>query len=134
LKELILLDLLSIILPKGGCVMKKFTVLFLIFICLTFTIIGLKPAFPVSTTNIFTQGIYKLSDFNRSKNGVYSVSNVSTTDNMSIIITDVEQNILQAIRLKPNSEKHNTIPINPNDTVILLGKGAVYINALELTE
>ena len=114
--------------------MKRFTVLFLIFVCLTFIAIGLKPVFPVSATNTFTQGIYKVSDFTHSKNGVYSVSNVSITDYMGIIITDEEQNILQDIRLKPNSEKHNTIPISPNDTIILLGKGTVYINPLELTQ
>ncbi|NRT77887.1 hypothetical protein [Clostridium beijerinckii] len=114
--------------------MKRFSVLFLIFLSLTFTIIGLKPVFSISTTNIYKQGIYTLSDFNTAKDGVYSVSNVSATENMSIIITDKEQNILQSIRLKTNSEKHNTIPIDPNDTIILLGKGAVYINPVELTE
>ena len=109
--------------------MKKFNVLFLIFLCLTFIVIGLKPAF--ATTNIFTQGIYKLSDFNPSKNGIYSVSNVSATDYMGIIITDEDQNIFQVIRLKPNSEKYNTIPILPNYTIILIVKGEVYFNPVE---
>lgn len=114
--------------------MKRFTVLLLVFLCLTLTVFGIKPAFPVTISNTFNQGIYKISDFNPSKNSVYSVQNVSSKDNMSIIITDEEQNILQSIRLKPNSEKHNTIPIGPNDTIILLGKGAVFVNPLELTE
>ena len=112
--------------------MKRFTVLFLIFLCLTFIVIGLKPAFAVVTTNTFTEGIHKLSDLNPSKDGIYSVSNVSPTDNISIIITDENQNILQVIRLTTNSEKHNTIPILPNYTITLLGKGEVYFNPLEL--
>jgi len=111
--------------------MKKFTVLFLIFLCLTFIGIRLKPAF--AATNTFTEGIYKLSDFNPSKNDIYSFSNVSSTDNISIIITDENRTILQAIRLLPNSEKHNTIPILPSYRIILLGKGEIYINPLELT-
>ncbi|AWK49582.1 hypothetical protein DIC82_19265 [Clostridium beijerinckii] len=112
--------------------MKRFTVLFLTFLCLTFIVSGLKPAFAALTTNNLTQGIYTLSDFNHSKDDIYSVSNISSTDTMSIIITDEDQNILQAIRLTPNSEKHNTIPILPNYTIILLGKGEVYINPVEL--
>lgn len=112
--------------------MKRFNVLFLIFLCLTFSVIGLKPVFAVVNTNTFTQGIHKLSDFNPSKDGIYSVSNVSSTDNISIIITDENQNILQVIRLTANSEKHNTIPISPNYTITLLGKGEVYINPVEL--
>ena len=91
--------------------MKSFTVLLLSFLCLTFIVIGLKPAFAVVTTNTFTEGIHKLSDLNPSKDGIYSVSNISDTDNISIIITDENQNILQVIRLTTNSEKHNTIPI-----------------------
>lgn len=114
--------------------MKRFSILFLIFLFLTFTIVGLKPAFPVVTTNIYKQGIYTLSDFSPAKDGVYTISNVSATYYMGVIIADEEQNILQDIRLKPNSEKHNTIPIGPNDTVILLGKGEVYINPQELTQ
>lgn len=114
--------------------MKKIIGLFLIFLCLTSTVIGLKPAFPISTTNTYPEGIYKLSDFNPSKSGVYTVSNVSTTYYMGVIITDEEQKILQDIRLKPSSEKHNTVPIGPNDKIILLGKGEVYINPKELTE
>lgn len=112
--------------------MKRFNILFLIFICLTFSVIGLRPAFAVGTTNTFTEGIYKLSDFNTSKDGIYSVSNVSATNNMSIIITDDNQNILQVIRLTANSEKHNTIPILTNYTITLLGKGEAYINPVEL--
>jgi hypothetical protein len=53
---------------------------------------------------------------------------------MAIIITDEEQNIFQSIRLKTNSEKHNTMPISPNDTIILLGKRSIYINPVELTQ
>lgn len=114
--------------------MKRFSILFLIFLSLTFIAFGLKPVFSATASNTFTQGIYKLSDFTPSTNGVYSISNVSATYYIGVIITDEDQNILQDIRLKPNSEKHNTIPINSNDTIILIGKGEVYINPQELTQ
>ena len=106
--------------------MKRFTVLFLICLCLTFILIGLKPAF--ATTNTFTEGIYKLSDLNPSKNGVYFFSNVSSTDNIYMIIMDENQTIHHSILL-PNSEQHITVPILPNYRVILLGKGEMYFNA-----
>ena len=106
--------------------MKRFTVLFLIFLCLTFIVIGLKPAF--ATTNTFTQGIYKLSDFNPSKSNIYFFSNVSIKDNMYMIILDENQDIIHSIRLLPNSEQHITVPILPNYRVILIGKGEMYFN------
>jgi len=109
--------------------MKKFTVLFLIFLCLTFNTIGLKPAF--ATTNTFTQGIYKLSDFNPSKSNTYYFSNISSTDKIYFMILDENQVIVHAIRLLPKSEEHITVPILPSYRVIILGKGEVYFTPKE---
>lgn len=104
--------------------MKKFTVLFLFSLCLTFIVIGLKPAFAVNNT--FTEGIYTVSDFIPSKNNIYLFSNVSMTDNIYMIIMDENKTIRHSILLLPNSEKHITVPILPNYRVILLGKGELY--------
>ena len=104
--------------------MKKSIILFLIFLCLSFSIIELKSAFAVANT--FTQGIYKVSDFIPSKNGIYMFSNVSATDNMYMIIMDENKTIHHSILLLPNSEKHITVPILPDYRVIILGKGEVY--------
>ena len=109
--------------------MKSFTVLLLSFLCLTFIVIGLKPAF--ATTNTFIEGIYKVSDFNPSKNGIYLFSNVSPTDNIYMIIMDENQTIHHSILLLPNSEQHITVPILPYYRVILLGKGEMYFNPQE---
>lgn len=113
--------------------MKRFIVLFSIFLCLALIGIKLKPTFAVTTTNNLTEGIYGLSDFNPSKNGIYSVSNTSRMDSITIIITNENQAILQVIRLSPGSEKHNTVPILPEYRVVLLGKGEVFVNPVELT-
>ncbi|WP_315079922.1 hypothetical protein [uncultured Clostridium sp.] len=109
--------------------MKRFTVLFLIFLCVTFNVIGLKPAFAIGNT--FTQGIYQLSDFNPSKNNTYFFSNISSTNTIYFIVLDENQVILHAIRLTPDSEEHITVPILPNYRVVILGKGEVYITPEE---
>lgn len=109
--------------------MKRFTVLFLIFLSVTVNIIGLKTTFAI--TNTFTQGIYKSSDFIPSKSNVYSFSNISSTDGVYLIILDENQVINHAIRLQPNSQKHVTVPILPNYRVIILGKGEIYFEPKE---
>jgi hypothetical protein len=109
--------------------MKKCTALFLIFLCLTFNVIGLKPAF--AAANTFTQGIYKLSDFNPSKSNTYRFSNISKTNKIYLIILDENQVILHSIRLLPDSEEHITVPILPNYRVIMLGKGELYFTPKE---
>jgi len=111
--------------------MKRFTVLFLFSLSLTFIAIGSKPAFATIntsfvTTNTFTEGIYEVSNFNPSKDGIYVFSNVSPTDNIYMIIMDENQTVYHTILLKPNSEKHITVPILTNYRVIFLGKGEMY--------
>ena len=56
----ILIVILFNTLTERRCMMKKFTILLLIFLCLSFNIIGLKPAFAVDAT--FKEGIYTFSD------------------------------------------------------------------------
>ena len=109
--------------------MKKFTAILLIFLCLTFNTRGAMVTF--ASTNIFTQGIYKLSDFNPSKKNIYIFSNISSTEKAYFMILDENQVIVHAIRLLPNSEKHITVPILPSYRVIVLGKGEVYVTPEE---
>ncbi|PRR82504.1 hypothetical protein CLVI_16390 [Clostridium vincentii] len=104
--------------------MKRFTVLSLIFLCLIFNVIGVKPVFAISNT--FKEGIYNVSDFNPSKNEIYLFSNVSSTDKIYMIIMDENLNMQHSILLLPKSEKHITVPILPTYRVILIGKGEMY--------
>ncbi|GEP66543.1 hypothetical protein CBE01nite_43110 [Clostridium beijerinckii] len=106
--------------------MKRFTILFLIFLCLTFSVIRLIPAFAVG--NIFTQGIYKLSDFNFSKTGIFTIQNISNTEGMYLYILDENQVVMESIRLRPSTQKLDTVPIKPNYIVLIIGKGEVYLN------
>ena len=104
--------------------MKKFTVIFLIFLCLTFSVIRLIPAFAVGNT--FTQGIYKLSDFNVSESNSFTVSNPTPTTGMFLIIFDKNVNVLEAIRIIPNSEKFDLMPIMPDYRILIFGKGELH--------
>ena len=105
--------------------MKKFTILFLIFLCLSFNIIGLKPAFSISAT--FKQGIYKLSDFNISSGNIYVVSNISKSDSVRVFIFDKNYIPIQDIKLNPNSLNIDTVPMMPEYIFVVTGDGEVTI-------
>ena len=104
--------------------MKRFVAIFLIFLCLTFSVIRLIPAFAVG--NVFTQGIYKLSDFNISNTGIFTIQNVSETEGMYLYILDENQVVMESIRLTPSTQKLDTIPIKPNYIILIIGKGELY--------
>ena len=105
--------------------MKKFTSLFLIFLCLSFNIIGLKPAFSVATT--FKQGIYKLSDFNISSGNIYNVSNISKTNSVRVFIFDKDYIPIQDIKLDPYSLNIDTLPMTNEYILAVTGGGEVTI-------
>lgn len=104
--------------------MKKVTVIFLIFLCLSFNLIRLKPVFAIGNT--FTQGIYKLSDFNISDTGIFTIQNISTTEGMYLYILDENQVVMESIRLIPSIQKLDTVPIKPGYVILIIGKGEVY--------
>lgn len=107
--------------------MKRFTVIFLIFLCLTFSVIRLIPAFAVG--NIFTQGIYKLSDFNISNTSIFTIQNISKTEGMYLYILDENQVVIESIRLVPSIQKLDTVPIKPDYIILIIGKGEVYFTS-----
>ena len=104
--------------------MKKFTVLFLIFLCLSFNIIGLTPAAAVSDT--FKEDIYTTADLKVSPDNVYSITNISK-NNMHVFIFNQNELTVQNELLLPGSPKKDTIPILPGYTIAVLGKGDVTI-------
>lgn len=105
--------------------MKKFTILFLIFLCLFSNIIGLKPAFSVSNT--FKQGIYNLSDFKISSGNIYIVSNISKTNSVRVIIFNKNYIPIQDVKLDPNSLNIDTVPMMPEYILVVTGGGEVTI-------
>ena len=105
--------------------MKKFTIIFLILVCLLFNIIMIIPAF---AANVFKEGIYKASDFNFSSENTYNVQNISSTDSVYILIFDINQLQMQSIRLIPKSASYNLIPLKTSYRVVVVGKGEVFID------
>ena len=103
--------------------MKKFLLIFLITIFLSFNLTHL--AFAV---NIFKEGIYKAADFNFSAENTYSVQNVSPKDSVYILLFDENQLQLQSIRLDPQSDKYNLLPLKPDYRIVIVGKGEVFID------
>lgn len=105
--------------------MKKIKTIFLIILLISFNVFGMVP---VSAANTFKEGVYKAVDFNFSEGNLYSVQNISSTDDVYIQLFDEKQTILQAIRLTPNSPKFNLISLKPDFRIVIVGKGQVYIS------
>jgi hypothetical protein len=105
--------------------MKKYIVLFLISLCLSFSIISVTPAFAVTS---FKEGVYKLENFNFSPDNLYSVENVNKTDTALVLIFDENQLIIQTVALKPNTPKVALLPLQPNYRLVIIGKGQVIVS------
>ena len=105
--------------------MKKCTILFLIFLCLFFNVIGLKVAFAVDAT--FKEGIYTVANFDASPSNAYIIKNVSKTNSIRILIFDQYNNDIQTIKLEPVSIENDVITIRPNYIIVLVGNGEVMI-------
>ena len=108
--------------------MKRFIGIFLISLYLTFNVTRLKPALAISG-NLFSQGIYKSSDLNISKSDIFTIQNVSTEKRMYLYILDENQVIVESIRLLPNIQKFDTVPLKPNYVILIVGEGQVYLTS-----
>ena len=104
--------------------MKKYTILFLIFLCLLFNMISVTPVFAATS---FKEGVYKAADFNFSQDNVYNVQNISSDHSVYVLLYDENQLGIQSIRLEPNSAKYNLRPLKPNYRIVIVGNGEVFI-------
>jgi hypothetical protein len=105
--------------------MKKFAIIFSMFLLIFLNTTRIINSY---AENTFTEGIYKAADFNISEGNLYSVSNVSDTNDVYVQLFDENQIILQAIRLTPKSPKFNLIALKPDYRIVIVGKGQVYIS------
>ena len=109
---------------KGGLSLKKLTLSFLIFLCISLNIFGITSAYAVNT---FKEGVYKVSDFNLSPNNLYTVQNISK-NSLYLVVFDESQTGIQAIKLAPNSLKYNLVPLNPDYRIVIVGNGEAFIS------
>ncbi len=105
--------------------MKKSTVILLILITLVLSTFASTRVF---AENIFTEGVYKATDFNISLNETYLVQNVSANDSVFLTLYDENQLIIQSIRLQPKSAKYNLIPLKPEYRIVIVGNGQIFID------
>lgn len=102
--------------------MKNFILIFLIsiFLFLNITTYGFA-------ANIFKEGVYKAEDFNFSTESTYSVQNVSSNNEVYLLLFDENQLQIQSIRLNPQSAKYNLLPLKPDYRIVIVGNGDVFI-------
>ena len=105
--------------------MKKYTILFLIFLCLLFNTISLTP---VLADTSFKEGVYKAADFKFSVDNLYYIQNNSLSDNVFVLLFDENQLQIQSIRLGPKSLKYNLLPLKPDYRIVIVGNGNVFIS------
>ena len=105
--------------------MKKFTVLFLFFLCLSFNMISVTPVFAATS---FKEGVYKAADFKFSADNLYYIQNDSSSDNVFVLLFDENQLQIQSIRLGPKSLKYNLLPLKPDYRIVIVGNGNVFIS------
>lgn len=108
--------------------MKKFTVLFLMFLLLSVNWVKVY-ATPNKATNIFTENLYKPSDLNIVDTNVYSIENISNDKAIYVIVYNENQKILQAIQLGPKSKKYELIPIKPEYRIGVVGGGQMQLTS-----
>jgi hypothetical protein len=107
--------------------MKKFTILLLFFLCLSFNIIGIT-TLAVTPSNVLKEGVYKLSDLNISEGNLYDITNISPKEDAYIIVFDENFVIMQSIRLSTSIKSFNLVPLKTTYQLVVLGKTELYIN------
>lgn len=105
--------------------MKKFILVFSLFLCLSFSLC-IMPS--VAETKPLKQGFYTAGDLKLSPNTGHTVRNPSFSERVYILIFDSNQNFLQSIRLRPQSEKYNLIPLKDDYTIVIDGDGEAIIS------
>lgn len=106
--------------------MKKFIFAFLFFLCLSFNML-IVPSI-AEQKKIVKHGIYTLESLNLSPNTEYFIQNNSFNERIYVMIFDPTKNIIQTIRLWPQSQKFNLIPLENGYRIIVTGDGELVIS------
>lgn len=105
--------------------MRKFTVLLLSLICLSFNMLI---ATPVSAATVLKEGVYKVNELNLSSDIIYNIENTSTTNSINLFVFNKDEVIQQSIRLQPKSPKYNLLPLQADYKISIIGKGEALIS------
>lgn len=102
--------------------MKRFITAFLFVLCLFFVNTTISYA---DIPKDIEQGIYTIDTLNLSPDTDYDVQNNSFNERMLLVVYDSKPNIIQVIRLTPQSAKHNLKPLKNDYTILILGRGII---------
>lgn len=103
--------------------MKNFFISLLILLFLSFNI----TLIPLAIGNIFKEGLYTPSDLNLSSKPIYNIQNISSTDNVYVLVFDKTHSLYQSIRMEPNSPKY-VLSFGPDFRIAVIGKGEVFFS------
>lgn len=111
--------------------MKKFTIMFLFFLLLAFSINTISTV-AQPNTQTFSEGFYSISDLKLLPNVAYNVQNVSPVETF-VIIFDGDKKIQQSIRLEGNSIKYAMKPMKNDYRFIIFGSGKLAFTPTNIT-
>lgn len=101
--------------------MKKFILIFSIFLFLSFNVNTIAAVANVPEQKIFSQGFYNMKQLGLSENIPYSIQNISSSSGGLLIIVTDNQVIQQLIRISPQSSKYPLLPLLNNYKFIIYG-------------
>lgn len=101
--------------------MKKFIIIFSIFLVISFSI---NTAHAATEPRTFTQGLYTVSDTKLLTGINYNVRNTSTAKSLLLII-DPNESIQELIRLEPNSPKYILKPLSYGEIIVIIGSATL---------
>lgn len=97
----------------------------LIFLCFSFIMLMLPT---IANAQVLKKGFYKIIDSNLSPDTTYTIENTSFNERIYILVFDSYATPLQGIRLKPQSQKYNLVPLEPGYKFVLIGDGELVIS------
>ncbi|WP_238907424.1 hypothetical protein [Clostridium sp. YIM B02506] len=106
--------------------MKKVFVLTLVFICIFFNSFSIKTL--AVQGNLIKEGIYDVSDLTLSLDKIYEIQNTSKTEMAFVILFDDHSNMIQFIKLMPDSSKQRLLPMKAHYRLIIIGTTEVFIS------
>lgn len=102
--------------------MKKNIMLFFIALFLLFYVSTITA---IVQDEVLKEGFYKAKDLNLSINKIYYAQNVSSKDDIFMLIFDGNENLQQSLRLKPQSPKYKLLPFGGEYKILIVGNGEV---------
>ena len=105
--------------------MKKFTILFLILLCLSFNIMTISP---LAQTSGIKEGLYTVSDLKLAPNSTYVIQNQSSDDSVFVLVFNENNVVQQSLRLETKSPKFNLFPLKSEYKILIIGNGDVSIS------